>query len=161
MSCRFQTATNNDSKTRRLGYFLFATVLHFLFVNHAISELVYLERLKDPTISQKQIAFKLNLTESKVSRALKKLFASHDFKLGQMVAGKFLEEFQMASDYWKLQIKDLELLKDEEDIELKIKIMKEQSDRWEKILYLARQGEAVETMRLMKNGTIQLSADNQ
>ena len=118
---------------------------------------VYLEKLKNPIIQQKEIANKLNVSEATVSRALKILLGSNDFKLGQMLAGKFLEEFQMATDYWKMQIKSLEELKDgEADTDTLLKIMKEQSDRWEKILFLARQGEAVEVMRLMKNGAIQL-----
>ena len=122
-----------------------------------IIQQVYLEKLKDPTITQKQIADKKNLSEATVSRAFKKLMGSHDFRLGQLLTGKFLEEFQMASDYWKLQIKLLEDLKEEEsDTETIIKLMKEQSDRWEKILFLARQGEAIEVMRLMRNGTIKL-----
>jgi len=86
-----------------------------------------------------------------VSKALKSVMGTHDNPLRQMFAGKFLEEFQMATDYWKMQIKQLEDLKEDSDTDTIINLMKEQPDRWEKILFLARQGEAVEVMRLMKN----------
>ena len=144
-----------------------------------IKQLVYFERLKDPIASQKDLAIKLGLSESMVSRAIKSMMGTHDYQFRQLLAGKFLEEFQMASDYWKMQITQLENLKDSkktifkkaadghvfpEEVELEVddmmKIMKEQSDRWEKILFLARQGEAVEVMRLMKNGTTQLPVIN-
>jgi len=123
-------------------------------VKDEIKQSVYLERLKDPIATQKDLATKLGISESMVSRAMKSMMGTHDYTLRQMLAGKFLEEFQMASDYWKMQIKLLEDLKEESDNETIIKLMKEQSDRWEKILFLARQGEAVEVMRLMKNGRI-------
>ena len=119
-----------------------------------IKQSVYLERLKDPISAQKDLAIKLGISESMVSRAMKSMIGTHDYQLRQLLAGKFLEEFQMASDYWKMQIKLLEDLKKESDNETIIKLMKEQSDRWEKILFLARQGEAVEVMRLMQNGRI-------
>ena len=112
-----------------------------------------MERLKNPICTQKEIGAKLGLKEYTVSRALKSMMGTHDYTLRQMLAGKFLEEFQMASDYWKLQIKQLEdLKKDGVDHDTMIKLMREQSDRWEKILFLARQGEAIEVMRKMKNG---------
>jgi len=129
-------------------------------VNDEIKQSVYLEKLKNPIIQQKEIAQKLGLSEPMVSRAMKSMMGTHDYTLRQMLAGKFLEEFQMASDYWKTQITLLEELKEESDTETIIKLMKEQSDRWEKILFLARQGEAVEVMRLMKNGAIQLPVTN-
>ncbi len=120
----------------------------------AIKQSVYLERLKNPIATQKELSIKLGISESMVSRAMKSMIGTHDYQLRQLLAGKFLEEFQMATDYWKLQIKQLEDLKKESDNETVIKLMKEQSDRWEKILFLARQGEAVEIMRLMKNGRV-------
>jgi len=123
-------------------------------VKDAIKQSVYLERLKNPIATQKELSIKLGISESMVSRAMKSMIGTHDYQLRQLLAGKFLEEFQMATDYWKLQIKQLEDLKKESDNETVIKLMKEQSDRWEKILFLARQGEAVEIMRLMKNGRV-------
>lgn len=141
--------------------------MQVLGVKPEIMQEVYLERLQNPLVSQKQIGVNLNLSESTVSRALKKQLGSHDFKLGQMLSGKFLEEFQMASDYWKMQISRFEELKKKDEngfptieFEKELELMKQQSQLWEKILFLARQGEAVEVMRLMKNGAIQLPATN-
>ena len=76
-----------------------------------IKQSVYLERLKDPISTQKDLAIKLGISESMVSRAMKSMMGTHDYQLRQLLAGKFLEEFQMASDYWKMQIKLLEDLK--------------------------------------------------
>ena len=104
-------------------------------MNDEIKEKIYLERLTNPIATQKEIAAKLNLSKDMVSRGLKSLMGSHDFNLGQMLSGKFLEEFQMSSDYWKLQIKQLEDLKEDADPDTVIKIMKEQAERWEKITF--------------------------
>jgi transcriptional regulator with XRE-family HTH domain len=80
-------------------------------VKDEIKQSVYLERLKDTISTQKDLAIKLGISESMVSRAMKSMMGTHDYQLRQLLAGKFLEEFQMASDYWKMQIKLLEDLK--------------------------------------------------
>lgn len=130
-------------------------------MKEAIKQSVYMERLRDPICTQKQIGERLGLPEYTVSRALKSMMGTHDRQLRQMLAGKFLEEFQMASDYWKRQITLLEELKKEStSTDEIIKIMREQSDRWEKVLFLARQGEAVEVMRLMKQDGERLPETN-
>jgi hypothetical protein len=65
-----------------------------------------------PTKSDYQIAQELNLTSS-VYRARLKIITAIDYELIKKVAGKFLTEFQMASDYFKKQIERLENLKGE------------------------------------------------
>lgn len=133
---------------------------------------VYKEFLERPDSTDYEIAERLNLSRSAVWRARNKVIRSIDYKLAASVAGKFLVDFQMASDYWKKQISELEdqkskpnkvlvMTKDgpqekevpKSDAEIR-EIMRQQEDLWKNILFLARQGEAVEVLRLMEAGRI-------
>ena len=65
-----------------------------------------------------------------------------------MAAGMFIQEFANAAEFWKLQITELEKLKEStRDPKLILKIIREQSHRYENILVLARQGEVVQALR--------------
>lgn len=71
------------------------------------------------------------------------------------VAGKFIQDFANTIEFWKLQITQLEHLKDRaKDLDTLMKIMREQSDRYEKILVLARQGELIEALRKLNHGDV-------
>ena len=76
-----------------------------------LKELVYKEILEHPTLSDYQISAKLNVSRPMVWRIRNKLIGAIDYELAKKVAGKFLVDFQMASDYFKLQIERLETLK--------------------------------------------------
>lgn len=135
---------------------------------------VYDAILQHPSWSDYQIAEELNLSRSMVYRTRCSIIKTLDYKLAQNAAGKFLTDFQMAADYFRKQIERLEELKKMEKIVYHrndktggsyatkepldaldiLQIEKQQSDLWTKILFLARQGEAIEVMRLIQNGTI-------
>lgn len=102
-----------------------------------------------------------------------KLISAVGYTLAQNVEGKFLVEFQMTTDYFKKQIEWLEELKKEEKTIFKkdkdgqsyvdqaslepldiLAIEKQQTELWKNILFLARQGEIIEIMRLMKDGRV-------
>lgn len=139
-----------------------------------LKEQVYKEILAHPSLSDYQIAEKLNISRPTVWRTRNKLIGAIDYELAKKVAGKFLTDFQMASDYFKLQIDRLENLKTKtktiqrnnmstHEIETKevpldpldiLAIEKQQAELWKNILFLARQGEAVEVMRIIGNGRI-------
>ena len=139
-----------------------------------LKELIYREILEHPTLSDYQLSAKLNVSRPTVWRVRNKLIGAIDYELAKKVAGKFLTDFQMASDYFKLQIERLEKLKTQSktiqrnnmsthEIETKevpldpidiLAIEKQQSELWKNILFLARQGEAVEVMRIIGNGRI-------
>ena len=134
---------------------------------------VYNIMLTYPTKSDYTIAEEFNLTRSTVYRARMSLIHSIDYELAKKVAGKFLADFQMATDYFKKQIERLEELKIQEKtvhhstkdggafttqekldpLEI-LAIEKQQTELWKNILFVARQGEAVEVMRLIQNGRI-------
>lgn len=121
----------------------------------------------------RQIGEHLNLSRSSVWRVRCKIISTIDYKLAKKVAGKFLADFQMATDYFKTQIERLEQLKEQTkavhhytkdgrafttDEELSpldiLAIEKQLTELWKNILFIARQGEAVEVMRLIQNGRI-------
>lgn len=138
-----------------------------------LKDAIYTKILEFPAASDYVIADKLKgVSRSTVYRARNKLVKAIDYELAKQVAGKFLVDFQMASDYFKLQIERLEKLKEKTKIIQRnnvttgkvesnevpldpidiLAIEKQQSELWKNILFLARQGEAIEVMRIMGNG---------
>jgi len=104
--------------------------------------------LTKPSLSDPQIAKSLGVSRGLGFRTRKSLLSTIEYELAQNVAGKFLTEFQMASDYFKLQIERLEdlklqknrvLLKDGSVIEMEISTMevlaieKQQTELWKNI----------------------------
>lgn len=138
-----------------------------------LKETVYKHILTYPTKSDYQIAEDLAVSRSRVYQIRKQLFIAIDHELARNVAGKFLADFQMASDYFKTQIERLEELKDStrlvfHDTKDKGKfttrepigpmgilaLEKHQTELWKDILFLARQGEAIEVIRAIQDGRL-------
>ena len=124
---------------QRLGKFI---------VNPEIKNKIYQVMLSKPSLTQREIAEEVGVHESTVSRVIRSLTKGNDYQIATRAASKFLQEFVNAAEFWKLQITELEKLKEiTEDSNLKLKIMREQSDRYEKILVLARQWEVIQIVR--------------
>ena len=155
----------------------------------ALREDIYKTMVTKPSFSDRKIASVFNVSQGFVSSLRHKFIRTLDYTLAKDVAGAFLAEFQMASDYMKLQItkldaekEDLEKLKSEgrkviykknaqtnatyaEEVALdqmdRIQISrdirdieKQQTDLWMKILFMCRQGQGVQVMKLMQSGRI-------
>ena len=142
-------------------------------MNSELKTQAYQLMLDHPTWTDTQIGNDLNVSRSSIWRVRCKIITAIDYELAKKVAGKFLVDFQMATDYFKTQIERLEQLKIQEktvhhstkdggvfrtqekldplDI---LQIEKQQTELWKNILFIARQGEAVEVMRLIQNGRI-------
>ena len=111
--------------------------------------------LGEPFLTLKEIADKVGVHKSTVSRAVASTKKSKDYQLAAKVAGKFIQDFANTIEFWKLQITQLEeLKKTTQDTQTIIKIMREQSDRYEKILVLARQSELIEALRKLSHGDV-------
>jgi len=140
---------------------------------HVISEKIYNLILQYPTKSDNALSKELNLDNKTVTKYRKKLYVGLDHHLARNISGKFLTHFQMASDYFMKQIEKLEELKKEqktifkkgaegqsyaESISLEpmdiLQIEKQQTVLWEKIIFLCRQSEAVEVIKMMQNGEL-------
>jgi len=134
---------------------------------------IYQMMITYPTKSDRQIALDLNLSNSTVSKYRKKLIVGINYEMARNVSGKFLQHFQMASDYFMQQIENIEQLKKKKnnivttDDEGNKKMMtiplnplelaaleRQQTDLWSKIIYLCRQSEAIEIINLIQNGDI-------
>lgn len=150
--------------------------VHELGVNastrrNPISEEIYNLILQYPTKTDTQLARDLNLHRHTVSKYRKKLYLGLDHHLVKNVAGKFLTHFQMGSDYMMKQIEKLEELKKQEKTIFKkgtdgqtypetiplepmdiLAIEKQQTVLWEKIIFMCRQGEAIEVIKMIQNG---------
>ncbi len=135
---------------------------------------VYRTIVEHPALSDYEVADKLKgVSRSTVNLCRKQFIEKLDYELARNVAGKFLADFQQASDYFKIQIDRLENLKKEKKIlheydeqgnkiagetDLEpldiLAIEKQQTELWKNIIFLARQSEAVEVMKLIQNGRI-------
>ena len=129
--------------------------------------------MRYPTLSDRQLALKIKISNTTVSMYRKKYDESIDAEFLAITAGKFINEFGKASDYWKLQIDELEKLKDSTKTIYKkgknsksyavqvalepsdiLAIVKHQTDLRKNILYLASQGEVKEVIKVMRSGKL-------
>lgn len=133
-------------------------------MNQEIKEQAYILSLKGQT--EREIAKELNLSPATVHRAISSVTTSHDYQLAMMSISLFLEDMRRAADFWKLQNREIEQIKnsvmalrEEVDskgrplvrgdrvLELVLKCMDMQSDRMQKVVELARQGEVALALR--------------
>jgi len=161
-------------------------------MKNELQRVIYNEILLYPALEDHEIADNVGLTRSMVWRARQKLIGAIDFELAQRISGQFLTDYQMASDYFKKQITELEQQKEKleelkngtktifkkakndksyaEEVELnsfdKLTIdrdirdlMKQQQSLWKDIMFLARQGQGAEVMKMIASGRIQLPAN--
>ncbi len=159
-------------------------------MNNELKIQAYSTMLKYPAWSDEKIANDIGISRPTVWRLRKKLIGTIDWELAQRIAGQFLTDYQMASDYYKQQITELEDMKKEhieskvggtktiykkgkdgqsyaEEVELNTfdileidkdirSIMKQQQELWRDIMFLARQGQGAEVMKMIASGRIQL-----
>ena len=133
-------------------------------MNQDIKEQAYILSLKGAT--EREIAKELNLSPATVHRAISSVTTSHDYQLAIMSISLFLEDMRRAADFWKMQNREIEQIKnsvmalrEEVDskgrplvrgdriLELVLKCMDMQSDRMQKVVELARQGEVALALR--------------
>jgi len=117
---------------------------------------VYNMMLTYPTRSDREISDKLNLGHATVSRYRQKLYTRIDHQLSRNVASKFLTHFQMASDYFMKQIENLENLKSDDKLSIMeiAALERQQTELWSKIVFLCRQSEAIEVIKLLQHGEL-------
>ena len=121
-------------------------------VNPEIRNKIYQVMLTKPSLTSREIAIEVGVSESTFSKVMRSITRGNEYEIVRRAAGRFLQEFINAAEFWKLQITELERLKEStRDPKLILKIMNEQSDRYEKILFLARQGELLQTLRKINN----------
>lgn len=144
-----------------------------------------LDKMKDaflryPTLTDNQIAKKIKINNVTLGKYRKIYDKQIDQEFIAITAGKFISEFGKASDYWKMQIDELEELKKStktifkkgkngksyaEKVDLEpsdiLAIVKHQTDLRKNILYLAAQGEVREVIKIMRSGKLPMLETNQ
>ncbi|AJM91716.1 hypothetical protein [Nitrosopumilus piranensis] len=144
-------------------------------MNNALQIECFSLHLRD--YSQAEIAKKLNIDQSTVSRALNKVKKSSEYELGTVSITTFLDTFKKAEQYWKESnkeyrelIEQLQQLPDESDldgngerlhkskydktvgkVDLISKLKQQQDKNMERILTLAQQGEVVLALKTARN----------
>ena len=126
-----------------------------------------------PSYNDAQIARLVKVSEPTAQKYREEYLSKMDVEFIKMTAGRFIMEFGEASDYWKLQIDELETLKVskktiyktgsegqkyQQEVELEpmeiLAISKQQTLLREKILFLAAQGEVREVIKVMRSGKL-------
>ena len=127
-------------------------------MNQEIIDQCYIKSLSG--LTQAEIAKELNLGKATVCRAINKVTKSHDYQLGISTVGTFLEEYQRAADFFKMQIGQLEKYKsaDPENI---YKIMDMQMERMALVVQLIGQGKVVMALKALRDGKLQLQPDRE
>jgi len=143
-------------------------------MNEKIKQRCYLLSLKGHTYGQ--IANELNLSKPTVCRAIASITKSHDYQLGINTITEFIDQYNRAEDYFRMQMRELEEMKllldgrisDDNDnnnkpsnatatfttiakyFELKLKIMDSQTNLMSKVLELASQGKVVMALKTIR-----------
>jgi len=124
--------------------------------------------LLHPTKSNPVLSQMTGISEPTIGK-YRKLYdeqVNHEFIT--MTAGKFIHEFGQAIDYWKLQIDELEKLKNKKQMVLKdgkssevylsameiLSICKQQAELRKYIVFLGSQGEVREVIKIMRSGRL-------
>ena len=121
---------------------------------------------------QVDIAKKLGVSQATVNKALNKIYNSREFKLGAETAVTFLQEWERTEEFWRMNIKELDLLIDQ-TIKLEIdnndpkqavvflsrintiaKLREYQSKDRERIFFLAQQGKIKMAIKHLKDSAI-------
>ena len=126
-------------------------------MNQDIIDQCYLKSLSG--LTHKEIAGELNLSQPTVSRAIAKITKSHDYQIGISTISTFLEEYQRAGDFFKMQIGQLEKQK-KTDPDNIYKIMDMQMERMALVVQLVGQGKVVMALKALRDGKLQLQSDS-
>lgn len=122
-----------------------------------------------PTATNQKMCEMSGLSKPTVKRYRKTYNEQIDQEFISRTAGKFINEFGKAIDYWKLQIDELECLKNKKQtIILKdgdemlaplsameiLAICKQQAELRKYIIFLGSQGEVREVLKIMRSGKL-------
>jgi len=143
-------------------------------------KLIYDLMLKYPDLNDREISERMTskrVTSMTVNRYRHKLLIRLDVSLAQVLAANFLRDYSMAADAFRLQIRELReyLEKNEKIVIVKMKedyekvkvpldpveyinIQKQIADLWKSIIFLCRQGEAVEIMKAVRDNIMSMDA---
>ena len=125
----------------------------------------------------KQIAIKLKITEAGVSKAITEFTSTDQYQLGQLSIITFLDWFEKAAKFWHMQNSEYQDLIDQIDnllpteqkgkkkkpldldtikaifqkVELTRRLKGSQDSNMERIVYLAKEGEIIMAIKLMKD----------
>lgn len=124
----------------------------------------------------REIAKALNISPATVCRAIDKVTKGNDYQLATKSIASFLTDFQTAADYFKMQMRDLESLKnglaveldegtDERGrpytsktkvLELKLKIIEMQCELNARCLEQVKQGQVAKALQLLRDNKIKV-----
>lgn len=143
-------------------------------MNDEVGAKCYSLYLRDFT--QSEIAKKLNITQSTVSRKINDIIKSQEYELGSMTVTTFIEVFKKTGQYWEESNKEYRELiekvyessnnepneKDKsldnskhvktlQQVELISKLIEKRDKNMERILGLAQQGKVIHALRAIGN----------
>lgn len=130
--------------------------------------------LQYPTKSDNDIAKLTKISQPMISKYRKEYHLDIDSEFLAITAGKFISEFGLAIEHWKILIEELEAIKSKKKTVVKqnqetggyfsaqvdldpmeiLQLVKEQANLRARILFLASQGEVKEIIKVMRSGQL-------
>ena len=117
-------------------------------MNQEIKNNCYLLSLEGYTT--RDIAVKLNLSQSTVSRAIISITQGNDYQLAVKGCGVLLQEFVKYQDYCRKKLRELNEIKTDDNKE-KLAIIKLQTDLYKDLLTIGSQGEFVQAVNKLRS----------
>jgi DNA-binding CsgD family transcriptional regulator len=106
----------------------------------------------------KEIAEKLNLSPSSVSKAIASVTKGNDYQLAVKGCGVLLQEFVRYQDYCRKKLKELNEIKTEDNKE-KLAIIKLQTDLYKDLLTIGSQGEFIQAVNKFRSRIKELESE--
>lgn len=139
-----------------------------------LKEAAYTLSLKGYT--EREIARHLNVSDTTVHRAITSVTKSSDYNLALKTIGQFLTDYNRAGDYFKMQLRELEDIKNRLDseldegadergrpftsklsiTELRLKIIGMQADLNTRVLEHVRQGQVSKALQALRDGKLRI-----
>lgn len=126
-------------------------------MNQEIKAQCYLLSLEG--YNERDIAAKLNLSQSSVSRAINSLTRGNDYQLAVKGCGVLLQEFVKFQDYCKKKLRELNEISVEDNKE-RIAIINLEREIYKDLLTVGAQGEFIESVKKIRGELAKLENTN-
>lgn len=124
-------------------------------MNPEIKSKCYEILLNEPSITQKEIAKRLGLSEPTVSRAINSVTKAPEYQLALKTFGSFIQEASRIEDFFKLKISELSN-ENPETLEERMAVIKLQSELYKDVFQLIKSQQVLQAIQLFRDRVAEL-----
>lgn len=109
---------------------------------------------------QKEIAKRLNISPSSVSKAINSITKGHDYQLAVKSCGVLIEQYVRYQDYCRKKIKELAEMTPDDNRD-RLAIIRLQSELQKDLLTIGASGDFIQNVRVMRDkfGTVEIGSN--